>query len=286
MILLGTDRDTAERIVNAIQTMMSAIGRADAKVHRLNSPDAEARAISWRLAQGVYYLSVNLAEARSARGRRTSWVLERLNELEHSPASVTAQLPTESSSYVRSFGGTQPDPQGYTVPGRGHFRLPGPFGLVTIAVATIHPRTRMPRGAIDIGRTLIHELVIHAWREVSYYQRAVGGVGPENLNPMSQSIHSDRPHAVGRGSHNLADYEADLIDYYYDVARDDVPREEHAEYYRAVRDGGRTIVDWQDRTLRQREANQEWLRERQRYIDAAESFIRLQSQAESRGQSR
>jgi hypothetical protein len=68
---------------------------------------------------------------------------------------------------------------------------------------------------LDIGRTLVHELVVHAWREVFLV-----GAGLRNAHGLAASLHQSSLHIPSpTAEHNLADAEGDLIDYYYDLAR-------------------------------------------------------------------
>lgn len=222
MIVLSSDSTEAERQLSALQAMLSAIGQAQANF--LGSvpnrfANAESRALSKVQQDGKFVLRVDQSAAQSGRSpQRVSWVFRRLHEMASSEAEVRVSTQSQVTAFLRAQGGTRPTFETYTLPGRGYFRLPGPVRLDNVSVATVHPRTGANRTVLAIGRTLVHELVIHAWRDIFFYQRVPGTSQPASDLAMS-SEHHDRPHRPNSlGQHSLSDAEADLIDYYYDLA--------------------------------------------------------------------
>jgi hypothetical protein len=223
MIVLNSYPEEARRQLAAIQAMMDAIGQAQGNhlgsVQRSFSR-AESRALSLVQRGDGFILGVDLGVAQAGRSpHRVSWVFRRLHEMASSQAAVRVATQRQVTSFLRADGGTRPRFEDYILPGRGSFRLPGPVRTVDVSVATVHPLTGVDRTLLDMGRTLVHELVVHAWRDISFYQRALGTDQPR-ADPATTSEHRDYPHFPGSmGPHNLADAEADLIDYYYDLAR-------------------------------------------------------------------
>jgi hypothetical protein len=204
--------------------MLLAVGNAQA--NHLNRgtrfAETESRAVSANQQGGRWVLHFDRDVARRGRGPRVSWVFRRLNELSTADAEVSPVLRRYATPSRRAEGVTRPVPEAYYIPGAGYFRLPGPYRSVDLAIGTRHARTRARRSDLDIGRTLVHELVIHAWRDVFFYQPRPWSQDPPPSRG-SGSAHRDHAHTTGAATdgmqHNYPDAEADLLDHYYDLER-------------------------------------------------------------------
>ncbi|MCB9595281.1 MAG: hypothetical protein H6719_21360 [Sandaracinaceae bacterium] len=290
-IELHPDHGLARRQANAIVAFLVAIGRAQR--------DAVGRGLRFALAEGDAVtavdgrLHIDEGLARAGRGAvGLSWTFLRLYELVESDAVVRPRL-TASIARGGAYGVTRPDFGGHAVPGRTYAYLPAPASSVEVTVATSRRRSAsspswVPRTSLDIGRTLIHELCVHAWRDVSFYQPPPGGGLPGR--PAQESRHRAAEHAMARPGtpHNLADAEGDLIDHYWDLetTRRNGRRVEDPHVATIVNQVGgvmgRRILQWMRETAALRQASAELRRERARFVERRDDFERSQRRRERR----
>jgi len=279
-MVIFPDQATAARARDAIKAMLKAVGAAQSN-HLHASPDfhqAEARIISVREVKGRWILHIEGRVARQRRGGSVSWVLLRLIEVAEAEAEVSPTLRPQVSPSGRATGVTLPKPISYYIPGAGSFRLPGPYNYVDIPVATVHPLTHESRSILAIGRSLVHELIIHAWRDILFYQPRPYSTDP-HASPGAGSSHRDASHTTGRRSsgrqHNYADAEADLLDYYYDLAVGhslEDSEANHTGFSRSVQLLG-GIMGTNISFFRQyRRATAEYSEERARFLEQARAF--------------
>jgi len=211
-------------------------------------------------------------------------VFLRLAELVASSAVVRARL-TRSIARGGAYGVTRPDFGGHAIAGRSFRYLPAPASAVDLSVAT--RRRRSPneaslvrRSSIDIGRTLIHELAIHAWRDVSFYQPPPSSGRRSRADIEARHRAPEHAMAPPGTSHNLADAEADLIDHYWDLemSRGSGRRSEDPHVTGMVtRVGGvmgLRILRWMRETASLRAAAEEIRAERARFLQERDRFER------------
>jgi hypothetical protein len=277
MIGLGPEPEKAELHLAALKEMMHAIGRAQAAhlaIRRASFSAAESTSMSIASARSRPVLGLALESARRDRApHQISWVLRRIHDLVSAPADVQLSTRPRVAALLLAYGATHPRYESYVLPGRGYFRLPGPVRVVGVIAAEVHPTTQANRTHLDIGRTLIHELVVHAWREVF-----LPGAGLPGAHPATSSIHQARPHIPSPTTgHNLADAEADLIDYYYDLARGDTlafGERAHPGFARIVRILGGVMGSRIPSLEPYRRGSSEYVIEQAQFLERARAFRR------------
>jgi RHS repeat-associated protein len=218
---------TAHEQLRSIAIYLHAVGAAQAYELGLSGEEfrrfmeAESRAISVVEQDGRYLLQVDLDLARRGRGRpEVSWVLQRLYDLTSSSAVI--RLSTGPLANESALGETFPaSAEGYS----------SEVFVVVRPISEIGSR-------LEFGLTAVHELVIHAWRSVNFYQPRSSITQLPSDFEVAYHMYSGHS-VVRRGSaHSWADVEADLLDEYlfrYDPSLDpsrrtDLSREEMQWY--------------------------------------------------------
>ncbi len=187
--------------LNAMKKYLQVVGVAQAKGLGLSGVEAErfmaaeSNAISMTKKDGKFFLSVDEQLAKKGRGGHAiSWVLERLQNLTQSRSMlrvVTANrifVPYGEASgrtFPKIMGGSQP----YI-----------PVGIRTDSIKEGYAG----RPLSSVGRTIVHELVIHAWREFNWPKE-------ENMGSFKYSGHILLP---DRKHFNWTDIEAEVLSHY------------------------------------------------------------------------
>mgnify|MGYP001206665716 CR=1 FL=1 len=292
------DRDLllAEHQTLSLRAFMLAVGRAQASVLSEGFSFAEAEANSITLqtqnvdGDATSTLQIDDSAAITQRGRHgASWVYARLVELVASTARVRCSLVPLVGRGL-AHGVTRANFGGHALPGRRYVRLPGPVAEVDVLVGAQRRRRGVvsSRDPLDIGRTLVHELVIHAWRDVSFYQPAPVP-GQHRAEVREDSGHRAAPHSAAAPTgrlHNYADAEGDLIDLYWDIetqSRD--PSAGHARRIARQVGGvlGTRILRWQIATAPRREQAETFRQERLRFLEQRLRFEESLRQLQGRG---
>lgn len=232
--------ETAEVQLRSIQRFLRAVGDAQARDLGLEGDEAEqfARAEFEAITIRDGQLHVDLESARAGRGRSESWVLRRLWELAHAEEVIEVVTVEEIESV---FAGGES--LGVTVPSvtTGRRRTDGDSAVLAIAsrnrsrptfesrlvrpnlTPRADPSTHFAESRLDYGETFVHELTIHAWREVFAPSARRVPEQPDtiSIDPGAQG-HVAKRHRIGSPQsseaelnvHAQADLEADLLEFY------------------------------------------------------------------------
>jgi RHS repeat-associated protein len=208
---------TAREQLGQIQIFLRAVGVAQANALGLTGEtaerfvEAESEAIGMEGSNGHYRLTINAMAAQQGRGGRdVSWVLQRLIEL----TQVAAINRVVSARTVTGAGALT----GATYPLRME---EGVARSLATVVGTSRGETRN-WSRLEMGGTIVHELIVHAWREVNFPQPSEHVVRRTSQMVLARSAtlsrHVHLEHAgmqvLSRDLHGVADDEAHLLQYY------------------------------------------------------------------------
>jgi RHS repeat-associated protein len=199
------NKQIATHQLNAIQEALKDVGAAQAQALGLKGAErerfvmAESKAISVVEMKGRFLLYVDLNAAMEGRGGRyVSWVLERLYHLTQSSWSVGVLTGPDVTGSRVNIGATQGVRESLSVP------------TVSLVNTKRADYTKTPVRLL--GETIIHELVIHAWRDAFF--GLAGKV--DDWDYFNTSGHNHPIHSLltSTKEHNWPDIEADVLTWY------------------------------------------------------------------------
>ena len=205
-----TSKKVATQQLNAVKKYLQAAGAVQAKELNLSGKEfstfmtAEANAITLVKRGNRYFMNVNMKKATKAKGgRQPSWIFKRLYHIAKSKALT--RIVAAESSYEGVSGFT-----------KGYGKQNPAYSYVVVGIRTAPFEGTKRRPLLGTGESIVHELVIHAWRNIHFKQPETRfEVNPHNFK---HSSHFSASHITGENTypitHNWSDIEANILKYY------------------------------------------------------------------------
>jgi RHS repeat-associated protein len=210
---ISKSKKTAMKQLYAIQAYLWKVGHSQAKALGLKGEErqrfimAEWKAISIAQLNGNFYLYVDLNSAMEGRGGRwVSWVLERLYHLTQSQKTVRV-ITGPRALRGGAMGSTRSMEMVHEEEKLERSKVRLPISVISKTEPNEFFKRRTPSA---VGRTIVHELIIHAWRNVWFPS---GRHRPWDCftNPGHKGVTHLNTY---KELHSWPDIEADLLDYY------------------------------------------------------------------------